>query len=290
MRVLIIGSAGLLGSYLYRLGKKEGADVIGLSRSASPYTDMQGDATDFEWLSRQVRKAKCGVVVNALKFKGSTDDCEKSQAECWKANFLIPERLAALQKELDFGLVQVSTDWVFDGSKGSPYTEEDVPYPRNFYAFSKYAAELAAGSCEKRMILRTTGLFGYENPARNFMARYLESVKADNLFDGAVDQISQPISALALSKIIIGLIKKDQWNGVFHATGPELVSRFELARGFARHFGYPKETVREATTAARAIFIPKQIAMDNGKLERALGRKVEGIAAMLKDISEFEKQ
>jgi len=290
MRILIVGSAGLLGSYLYRYGKSKNHEMAGLSRSASPYTDIQGDATDFEWLGRQVKGAKCDIVVNTLKFKGSTDECEARKEECWKANFLVPEKLAALQKELGFGLVQVSTDWVFDGTKSGNYAVGDVPYPRNFYAFSKYAAELAVAGCSKYMILRTTGLFGHERPARNFMARFLENAKAGRQFDGATDQVSQPISALALSGIIIGLAGKGRWNATYHTTGPDLVSRLELAQAFAAHFGFPKNLVRPVTSSARAIYIPKQVAMDISGTEKALGRKIEGIGEMLGELDAFEKQ
>jgi dTDP-4-dehydrorhamnose reductase len=288
MRILIIGSAGLLGSYLHRCGRKSGRDIVGLSRSESPYTDIRGDATDFEWLSRQVRKAKCDVVVNALKFKGSTDECETKKEECWGANFIVPQKLAALQKELGFGLVQISTDWVFDGSENRRYKETDVPYPRNFYAFSKYAAELAVAGCSKYLVLRTSGLFGYESPARNFMARFLESAMSGKPFDGATDQVSQPISALGLSKIIIELAQKGPWNEIYHATGPDYVSRYELTQEFAAHFNFRKDMVRPVTSAARAIFIPKNVAMDISKTERALGRRIENIKQMLLELDAFE--
>jgi len=289
MRILVVGSAGLLGSYLYRYGKSKNHEMVGLSRSASPCTDIQGDATDFEWLSRQVKGAKCEIVVNTLKFKGSTDDCETRKEECWKANYLVPEKLAALQKELGFGLVQISTDWAFDGSENRDYKETDVPYPRNFYAFSKYAAELAVAGCSKCMVLRTNGLFGFELPARNFMARFLESAKAGKRFDAATDQIAQPISALALSKIIIELAEKGEWPGMLHATGPDLISRYELALLFAAHFKLQKGLVGQSTSAARSIFIPKKIGMDISKAERMLGRKIEHIGRMLDDLDAFEK-
>ena len=289
MRILIVGSAGLLGSYLYRFGKKNGIGIMGLSRSESRYTDIRGDATNFEWLSQQVEKAKCDIVINTLKFKGSTDECEIKKKECWEANYLVPKKLASLQKELGFGLVQISTDWIFDGTESKRYSETDVPYPRNFYAFSKYAAELTVKACFKYMILRTTGLFGYEKPARNFMARFLESAKTEKQFEGATDQLSQPISALALSKIAIELIKRGGWNSVYHVTGPEYVSRFELAQKFAEYFRFPRDLVRPATSAARTIYIPRNVAMDIKRTEMALGRRIEDIEQMLKDLDAFEE-
>jgi dTDP-4-dehydrorhamnose reductase len=288
MRVLIIGSAGLLGSYLYRYCRKMGITALGLSRSEGPYTDIRGDATDYGWLAGQVRRAGCDVVVNALKFKGSTDECETRRDECWAANVLVPQALAKSQAECGYGLVQVSTDWVFDGTEQKRYAEKDVPYPRNFYAFSKYAAELKAAGCSRHMILRTTGLFGREKPARNFMARFLESARAGKAFDAATDQVSQPISALGLSKIIIELAEKGPWNEVYHATGPDFVSRFELAQEFARHNNLDKGLVRPVTSASRAIYIPKTVAMDTGKTEKALGRRIESLGRMLEELDAFE--
>jgi len=288
MRALVLGSGGLLGSYIYRYGRKNGIDMVGLSRGESEFVDIRGDATDFGWLAREVERAKCDIVINALKFKGSTDACESDREGCWKANFMVPQRLSAIQKKLGFGLVQVSTDWVFDGTKGQKYSEDDVPYPRNFYAFSKHAAELAVSGCSKYMVLRTTGLFGYEKPARNFLARFLESAKAGNRFEGATDQVSQPISALGLSKIIFGLVNRGEWNRIYHATGPDLVSRYELALIFAAHYGHGKDSVGPTTSASRAIFIPKNVAMDIGRAEKALGRKIEHLGQMLDELDAFE--
>jgi dTDP-4-dehydrorhamnose reductase len=290
MRILIAGSAGLLGSYLYRYCRRSGIEVMGLSRSEGPYTDIRGDATDFKWLSQQVRNTKCDVIVNTLKFKGSTDECEARREECWGANFLVPKKLAELQSELGFGLVQISTDWVFDGSNDRDNRESDVPYPRNFYAFSKYAAELVVAGCPKHIILRTTSLFGHELPARNFMARFLESTAAGKPFDAAIDQVSQPISALALSKIIVELLKKGGWQGVLHATGPDLLSRYELALLFAEHFNKPGNLVRPATSSVRTMFIPKTVRMDISKTEKIIGRKIEGVKRMLTELDAFEKQ
>jgi dTDP-4-dehydrorhamnose reductase len=288
MRILVLGSTGLLGSYLYKYGKMQGHEMVGLSRSESPHSDIMGDATDAQWLGRQLKEAQCDLVVNALKFKGSTDECESKKEECWAANFMVPESIAKMRPS--FGFVQISTDWVFDGSKKQGYTESDVPYPRNFYGFSKYAAELAVKGCPRHMILRTSGLFGYERPARNFMARALEALRGGRKFQAATDQISQPISALALSKAIFELIKRGAWNETVHAMGAEHISRHELALAIAGHYGLDRSLVVPVTSKARPIFVPNDVPIDISRMESLLGRKGERISGMLKELDSFDGQ
>jgi dTDP-4-dehydrorhamnose reductase len=284
-RVLILGSNGLLGSHLYRLGRDKGLDIVGFSRTNSQFVDVSGDATDASWLESQLTDDKFDVVINAVKFKGSTDDCETRMEECWTANFRLPSFLARIQKKLGYLLVQISTDWVFEGKRGVVYNEASLPYPQNYYALSKFAGEIAVSSTAKNyLILRPTGLFGLEESPRNFLARLLETLKRNKQFPAAADQYSQPISALELSNLVYELLEKTVQNRIIMATGPDYMSRYQLAKLVATKFGYDNRLIKRTTTTKRTIKIPQYLRIDISEIERILGHRPKPVAQMIDDL------
>jgi dTDP-4-dehydrorhamnose reductase len=295
-KIVVLGSGGLLGSYLYRTGKARGHDIVGISRTASPSVDIAGDATDRVWLEKMILRTKCEVVINALKFKGSTDECERRRDDCWKANFCVPASLASLQNKYDFTLVHMSTDWVFEGKRGVVYDEESLPYPQNFYALSKFAAELAVSRARKYLVLRTTGLFGFEQPPRNFFARLLDANENRKPFDAAADQYSQPISALELSNLVYELLQKNVSDMLLMATGPEYLSRYQFARKVASVLGLDECLIRKVRSAHRIIGIPRYLRVNISKTETLLDSKIKDLSEMVRELgtpptiasSEFE--
>ena len=288
MKILILGSSGLLGSYLYRLAKAEGRNVTGLSRSKTRFTDVQCDAQDRPRLEEIIEAGKFGAVINAIKYKGSTDQCETDRQECWKTNAELPAFLARLQKKHGFLLVHVSTDWVFEGKEGEVYSEESEPRPVNYYSESKLAAEKEVeASANRFLIVRTTGIFGFEEPARNTFARLLAAAKKGEKFEAATDQFSQPISCLELSRIIYDLIDRKA-TGVFIADGRDYVSRYELALRIAKFFKIGEKTVSPRDSTGRAIQIPKFLKVDVSKAEKAIGRRIRGLEEMFQELKDFE--
>ncbi len=283
-RVLILGSNGLLGSCLYRVGKARGLDVLGISRTKSRFVDICGDATDKRWLEAQLEQGHFDAVINAAKFKGTTDDCEKRREDCWKANASLPVFLASSQRRNGYLLVQISTDWVYEGKRGEVYDEASLPYPQNFYSLSKLAGEFAASSAEYYLVLRTTRLFGLEERPRNFLARLLEALREKKSFPAASDQFSQPISALELSNLIYELLDKQAKNRVFLATGPDYVSRYQFARTAARAFGFDEQLVSKTVSAQRKIKIPRYLRTDNRELQNVLGHQIKHVREMINEL------
>ena len=282
--VLILGSNGLLGSYLYRIGRANGLQTVGLSRTKSHFVDIQGDATNYRWVERKLAETKCDVVINAIKFKGSTDDCETRKAECWQSNFALPAFLASTQRKLGYVLVQISTDWVYEGKRGELYDESSLPYPQNYYALSKFAAEIAVSSSIRYLTLRTTGLFGLEKPPRNILARLIDALQNKRKFEAASDEYAQPISALELSNIIYELLERGVVNKVLNATGPEYISRFQFARCIARTLGYNERLVSKVSSSKRSVKVPRYLRTDNTEMQRLLGHEVKPLSRMIEDL------
>ncbi len=288
VKIMILGSNGLLGSYLYRVGKNAGLDILGVSRTKSESVDVAGDATDEKWVERQIADNDCGVVINAVKFKGSPDECEIRREDCWKANASLPTFLASIQKKYGYFLVQVSTDWVFEGEQGAIYDERSLLYPQNFYAFSKVAAELEVRSRASRfLILRTANVFGFEQPPRNLFVRLRDVSRRNGTINAPSDQYSHPTSALELSQMIYELLQKDIQNSILITTGPDYMSRFDFASTIATELGLDQRLVKNVTTADRKIRFPRYLRMNITQTEKTLGHKIKSVNEMIRDLEKY---
>ncbi|MEW6529060.1 MAG: sugar nucleotide-binding protein [Candidatus Micrarchaeota archaeon] len=291
-RIIILGSSGLLGSCLYHLAKQKNINVLGVSRTKSETTDIVCDCTNKESIDSIIKKEGCDVIINTIKFKGSTDECEIKKEQCWQCNVVVPSHLSALQKKYGYLLVQISTDWIFEGNENVVYNTNSLPYPRNFYAFSKFVAETEVMKARRFLIIRTTGLFGFEKPPRNFFAKVLDAAENNRQIDATSDQYSQPISALELSDIIYTLLKKkkDILNKTLHIVGSDYVSRYEFAQRIISCFGLDMNLVRNVTTSSRMIYVPKYLKLDINETECIIERNIPSLDSMILRLKEFERE
>lgn len=289
MNVLILGSSGLVGSYAYRYLKNKNVKVIGVSRSISKTTDVLADARNFEEIEKVINNFNPSVLINAIKFSGSPDDCEINREECELLNFKLVEFLAKIQHQYNFLLLQISTDWVYEGKRGVIYKEDSPPNPQNFYALTKYKAEIASQQAKRFLILRPTGIFGFEDRPRNFLARLLDAGKNNKIFEAPHDQFSQPISALELAKIIYELIDKKIENRIFLTVGKDYLSRYEAALIICDVFGIDKSLIKKSSSKDRKVKIPQYLKCDTSNIESVLGRKMKSFKEMLLELREFEQ-
>src|SRR5256712_7246649 len=169
--VAVIGSAGQLGSDLVALlGESGRHKVVALSHR------------DIEVANpRSVRGAlgavRPDILVNCAAFV-RVDDCEDQPETAFLVNAVGALYVAQACRESNALCVYISTDYVFDGQKGTPYTEEDCPHPINVYGASKLAGEhLVRQACPRSLVVRTAGLFGLTG-ARGKYGNFIESVIA----------------------------------------------------------------------------------------------------------------
>ena len=265
------------------LGKSH--EVLGASRSAGE--DICADVSNESELGRVIAKAKPDAVINAIKPPLSVDAMEKEKALTYEIDTVLPQRLAALGKKHGFTLVQISTDGFYEGAEGETYDEDAIVYPRNYYTYTKaIAEERVRCTYDNHLILRTEGVFGHDRRESNFFARMKKACKNGEEFPAAVDQYSQPIYGGELARIIGALLEKKA-TGTFNATGPDYVSRYELACKFRDAFGWDAKIARQSLKE-RKIQFPLCLKVNVGKLEEKIGkiRSLDGQVALLK---EFEK-
>jgi dTDP-4-dehydrorhamnose reductase len=264
-RVLITGASGMLGSDLGPVLAAAGYEVL-----ARPKSDL--DITDEKEVSRALAEVRPDVLVNCAAFT-KVDACE-TDPRALEVNAKAVGLLADACGHVSAQLVQVSTDFVFDGSKRAPYVEDDPAEPLSAYGRGKRAGEEEALRLPGSLVVRSSWLFG--RSGWNFIEAILNQVESGKERLSVVnDQIGRPTSATDLSEAILALLEAGA-SGIYHFANRGEVSWYEFAREIlwlAGHGGVPIDaTTSEAL--ARPAPRPPYSTLDTGKYERLTGRPV----------------
>ncbi len=251
-RVLVTGSNGLLGQSLLKTFSKN-YEVFGASKGSAEHGSRSDvayhevDLTHRGQTNSLIEEIKPDVIINAGAFT-AVDACEAERELCWNSNVKAVENIIEGSARLNPILVQISTDYVFDGTNG-PYKESDVPNPRGVYARSKYAAEniIKSGSLEY-MIVRTQVLYGVDNRGRhNFVSWVIDQLTRGKEIRVVGDQIGNPTITDDVSEGIARLLKGNDY-GIFHISGSEIVSRYQFALKIAEIFELDNSLIKKIST------------------------------------------
>jgi len=275
MRIVVTGGpeGQVLRSFVER-GAAAGYDIVALGR---PKLDLVGDE---QAVVRAVEQASPDVIVSAAAYT-AVDEAESEQDLAFAINARGAAAVAQAADQLGVPIVHLSTDYVFDGLKTTPYTEDDVPRPKSVYGASKLAGETAVLEAARgAVVVRTAWV--YSPFDMNFVKTMLR-LAADREEVGVVaDQVGNPTSALDISDGILAVAANllsspsQKLRGVFHMTGDGEATWAEFTeRIFAASaaIGGPAARVRPITTpeyptpAAR----PANSRLDNSKLARIHG-------------------
>lgn len=219
MKVMIIGSEGMLGHDL--------VDILSLENDISTTTIDTLDITSIEKTIKTVKEINPDVVVHAAAYT-DVDGSESNQDIAYRVNALGTRNVAVACRESDSGLVYISTDYVFDGTKGSSYYEYDQTNPMSVYGKTKLAGEIYIRDIlSKFYIVRTSWLYGLHGP--NFVKTMLELAKTNDTISVVNDQIGSPTYTVDLATAIDQLIKKPAY-GIYHITNSEFCSWYDFAQ------------------------------------------------------------
>src|ERR1700761_9105546 len=153
MKVVVAGANGQLGSDMVLAAGNAGHDVVCFARA-------EMDVADADSVRRRLELERPDIVINCAAWT-DVDGAETAEAAAFAVNGTGAGNVAAGAREVGAAVVYVSTDYVFDGDKGSPYVESDQPAPRSAYGRTKLAGEEATAAANKRhFIVRSSGLFG----------------------------------------------------------------------------------------------------------------------------------
>jgi dTDP-4-dehydrorhamnose reductase len=262
-KIVVFGSRGQLGVELVRVFTERKYTVVGFERS-------KVDISDAASVERTLGGEDPAIVVNAAAYN-QVDVAENEPVPAFLANALAVRNLAMACRQLDATFVHFSTDYVFDGTAGRPYTENDRPHPLGAYGVSKLAGELYAQAyLEKPLIVRTSGVFGpggLKTARGNFIELMLRLAASKQPIRVVEDHVASPTYAPLLAARTADLVEGKQ-HGFFHIGGGTAISWFDYAAMIFRVAGLQPElrrtSEREYRTAARR---PKYSALSNSKME-----------------------
>jgi dTDP-4-dehydrorhamnose reductase len=222
VKVLITGAHGQLGHDLISVLRDD--DV-----HATDFAEL--DISDRAAVATLVRALRPEWVINVAAFN-DVDGAELAEGRAFAVNAVGPGNLAEAAADFGAGVVHISSDFVFDGTKGSPYTEDDRPNPLSVYARSKYEGDLRVlNSKASACVLRTAWLYG--SHGKNFVKAILELAKLGKPLEVVADQVGSPTYTVDLADAIRRIIRTPA-RGLFHATNAGACSRFELAKAIVR--------------------------------------------------------
>jgi dTDP-4-dehydrorhamnose reductase len=265
-RVAIFGSGGQLGVELKAEFARRGYEVAGFERG-------RVDITDPAQVETALASFDPALVLNSAAYN-QVDVAEKEPQAAFLVNALAVRNLAIACRQLDARFVHFSTDYVFDGTAGRAYQEDDATHPLGAYAVSKLAGEIYAQAyLENALIVRTSGVYGpggLDTARGNFVELMLRLASNGQPIRVVEDHAASPTFAPALASRTADLAERHA-TGVFHLGGGTPISWYDWAAKIFAAAGLnpplKPTNEREFRTAARR---PKYSALSNGKAE-ALG-------------------
>jgi dTDP-4-dehydrorhamnose reductase len=259
-KILITGSNGLLGQKLvYALLKRSDVNIIATSTGANRMLTTDGyiyqslDITNKNDIEAVFLKHNPDVVINTAAMT-NVDACETKRDECWNINVNAVQHMVDVitEKHLSTHLIHLSTDFIFDGTKGSEYTETDIPNALSHYAASKLEAEnILQKSTVKWAIARTIIVYGIvDNMSRsNIVLWAKDALTKGQKINVVDDQFRSPTLAEDLADGCI-LIADKGATGIYHLSGKQTMSILELVYKVADYWNLDKSLVTPSKSVA----------------------------------------
>ncbi len=285
MKIALVGCNGLLGQSLLReSSRRPDLEIAGFGMEETALlpelcTSYQKvDIGKQDHLQESLKACEADWILNAAALT-NVDACEEQQELCRRINC----EAVAWMAELGRPMVQISTDYVFDGIAG-PYTEEDQVNPISFYGLTKLQSEREVlGRNPNSLILRTMLLWGKGRGLKQSFTDFVkEALEAKKELKIVTDQIGDPTLASDLARAIFDLIQMG-CKGLYHASGSERMSRLDWAQAVADYFKLDSSKISTCLTsdlnqkAAR----PLRSGFINAKLEKQLGWSFSGLKSQL---------
>lgn len=226
MKVAVIGGNGQLGADVVRAFGDNG-DIV------AAVTHLEVELSNMDSVSRCLCDLRPDIVVNTAAMH-HVENCERDPERAFAVNGLGARNLSIVSRDLGVVLMHVSTDYVFDGSKESPYEEHDASRPINVYGITKLSGEcFVRSTVEKHFVLRTSAIYG-KHPCRakgglNFVELMLKLAKERGEVRVVDSEFVTPTPTMELARQMVLLSRRDCY-GLYHATSEGSCSWYEFAR------------------------------------------------------------
>ena len=268
MNILITGCNGQLGNEMQLLEKEN-------PQHTYYNTDVaELDITDQQAIEQFVNEHQIDGIVNCAAYT-AVDKAEDNEELCQKLNAEAPAYLAHAVDQRGGWMIQISTDYVFDGTNHTPYTEDEDTCPNSVYGKTKLVGELNVQKlCRRAMIIRTAWL--YSTFGNNFVKTMIRLGKEKPQLGVIFDQIGTPTYARDLARVIMVVINKGVQPGVYHFSNEGVISWYDFTKAIHRLAGIttcrvtPLHTSEYPTPAAR----PHYSVLDKTKIKQTYGIEI----------------
>jgi dTDP-4-dehydrorhamnose reductase len=230
MKIAVIGGNGQLGTDVADAFVGNGDEVSSLTHSDIELSNMESVSTRLQELRPQ-------VVVNTAAMH-HVENCERDPQKAFEVNGLGARNLSLAARDIEATLMHISTDYVFDGAKQSPYEESDAPNPLNVYGNTKLSGEyFVRSTAPKHFVLRTSAIYG-KSPCRakgglNFVELMLKLARERGRVRVVDSEFVTPTRTTEIARQIVALSRSDSY-GLYHATAEGACSWHEFAQEIFR--------------------------------------------------------
>jgi dTDP-4-dehydrorhamnose reductase len=268
MKVMVTGAGGMTGSEVVRQARTMGWGCAAFNRS-----DL--DISDFAAVAHAVAAGKPDVIVNAAAYT-AVDGAETAHDDAMLVNGLGARNIARSAQANGAAVVQISTDYVFDGKADRPYLPDDLPGPINVYGESKLLGEIATREeCARHAIVRTSWVYSHEG--KNFVRTVLRAGSERDELKVVADQHGSPTSASDLAGALLRtaetIATRPDVAGTFHFCNYGHTTWYEIAKAIFEIRGGPAPQITPISTSEfpTAALRPAWSVLDTSSFERSFG-------------------
>jgi len=290
--VLVTGASSSPGYKTVLALLKRGANVVGVYNQhpiSIPGAEMV-KANLVKDAEKVVKDYKPSILIHIAAL-GDVDACESNKQLCYTINVVVTRRILREAARLGAKIIYLSTDYVFDGSRGL-YQEDDPPNPINYYGLTKLLGEVATLTLDG-VVVRTSAIYGLGPGRPNFGKIVIEKLSKGEIVKAFIDQwLSPTLNTLlgeALAKLALDLELSRE---ILHVAGPRM-SRYEFAKAIARVFGFNEKLVKPTSISEFSFKAPrpKDSSLKVTRAERLLGIAFNDINNALKILyEEYRKE
>lgn len=281
-RILVTGASGLLGLNLC-LSKWQDYSITGIDRGklkGTPFAVIPLEFSQPGAITRLIETVRPDAIIHTAA-NANIDSCETDPAGAQYINAELPGEIATCCNKRNIKLIHISTDAVFDGTKESPYTEEDDTNPLGVYARTKLAGEQHVLSANPTAIVARVNFFGWSLSGTRSLPEFFHNrLSAGHHCNGFTDVYFCPMFVNHLADILFLMLEKDL-SGLYHVVGSEPVSKYDFGQRIACRFGFdpnlitPKSVEESGLKARRS----HNLRLSIQKLSTHLGVEIPGVSS-----------
>ena len=278
MRILVTGASGLLGLNFALAVDGKHHQVTGVANTAPhirvnfPY--LQAELTELGIIEKLLDSEKPDLILHTAAL-ANMEACEADPQLAAEVNGVLPGRIAEAADRHDIQMIHISTDAVFDGTKGD-YRESDTPNPLNVYARTKREGEQVVIEANPRALVARVNFYGWSMSGTRSLAEFfVNHLAAGKRVKGFTDVLFCPLMVLDLADLLLEAAEQ-KLHGIYHLVGAQAMSKFDFGTAIAHKFGFDPALITPASVFDGGLVAARSpnLSLNTDKLTQALGHSL----------------